>query len=95
METCLLNSRAGYDAGVTGCPLAQSGQARALVVSSARRSAIMPDVPTMGEAGYPDATFSVWQGVLAPAGTPAPILEKLQPEIAAVLSNGSLRSRLA
>jgi len=83
-----------YDAGVTAFPLAQSGQARALAVSSARRSTVMPDVPTIGEAGYPDATFSVWQGVLAPAGTPAPIVERLRAEIVAVLNEGSLRARL-
>jgi len=83
-----------YDAGVTGFPLATSGQARALAVSSAQRSAVMPDVPTVAEAGFPEATFSVWQGVLAPAGTPAPILEKLRQEIAAVLAEGSLRTRL-
>lgn len=83
-----------YDAGVTGFPLAQSGQVRALAVSSARRSAVMPEVPTIAEAGYPGATFSVWQGVLAPAGTPGPVLEKLRGEIVAVLSEGALRSRL-
>lgn len=83
-----------YDAGVTGFPLATSGQARALAVSSAQRSAVMPDVPTVAEAGFPEATFSVWQAVLAPARTPAPILEKLQQEIAAVLAEGPLRTRL-
>jgi tripartite-type tricarboxylate transporter receptor subunit TctC len=83
-----------YDAGVTGFPLATSGQARALAVSSAQRSAVMPDVPTVAEAGFPEATFSVWQGVLAPSGTPAPILERLQQEIAAVLAEGALRARL-
>ena len=76
-------------------PLAQSGQARALAVSSAQRSAVMPDVPTVAEAGFPEATFSVWQAVLAPAGTPAPILDRLQQEIAAILAEGSLRTRLA
>lgn len=83
-----------YDAGVTGFPLATSGQARALAVSSAQRSAVMPEVPTVAEAGFPEATFSVWQAVLAPSGTPAPILERLQQEIAAVLAEGSLRARL-
>jgi tripartite-type tricarboxylate transporter receptor subunit TctC len=83
-----------YDAGVTGFPLATSGQARALAVSSAQRSAVMPDVPTVAEAGFPEATFSVWQGVLAPSGTPAPILEKLREEIAAILTEGPLRTRL-
>ena len=83
-----------YDAGVTGFPLATSGQARALAVSSAQRSAVMPDVPTVAEAGFPAATFSVWQGVLAPSGTPASILEKVRQEIAAVLAEGALRARL-
>lgn len=83
-----------YDAGVTGFPLATSGQVRALAVSSAQRSPVMPDVPTIAEAGFPAATFSVWQGILAPSGTPEPILEKVQQEIVAILSEGSLRTRL-
>jgi tripartite-type tricarboxylate transporter receptor subunit TctC len=83
-----------YDAAPTAFPLATSGQARALAVSSAQRSAIMPDVPTVAEAGFPNATFSVWQGVLAPSGTPALVLEKVRQEIAAALAEGSLRARL-
>jgi tripartite-type tricarboxylate transporter receptor subunit TctC len=83
-----------YDAGITGFPLAQSGQARALAVSSAQRSPVMPDVPTVAEAGYPAATFSVWQAILAPSATPAPIIEKLQRELAAALGDGPLRTRL-
>jgi tripartite-type tricarboxylate transporter receptor subunit TctC len=54
----------------------------------------MPDVPTVAEAGFPEATFSVWQAILPPARTPAPILEKLQQEIAAILAEGALRTRL-
>ncbi|WP_338665312.1 tripartite tricarboxylate transporter substrate binding protein [Pararoseomonas sp. SCSIO 73927] len=83
-----------YDAGATAFPLATAGQARALAVSSAGRSAVMPDVPTVAEAGFPEATFSVWQGLLAPAGTPQPIVERLQVEVAAALAEGSLRARL-
>ncbi|RKK05869.1 tripartite tricarboxylate transporter substrate binding protein [Pseudoroseomonas wenyumeiae] len=83
-----------YDAGVTGFPLATAGQARALVVSSAQRSAVMPDVPTVAEAGYSAATFSVWQGIMAPAGTPASIVEKVREEVAAILAEGTLRQRL-
>lgn len=83
-----------YDAGVTGFPLATSGQARALAVSSATRSAVMPDVPTVAEAGFPEATFSVWQGLFAPAGTPAAVLERFHAEVAAVLADGPLRARL-
>lgn len=91
----LIAGRVGmlYDAGATAFPLATSGQARALVVSSAQRSTVMPDVPTVSEAGYPTATFSVWQGVLAPAGTPAAIVQKMRDEIAAVLAEPALRRR--
>jgi len=82
-----------YDAGATAFPLAQSGQARALVVSSAQRSAVMPDVPTVGEAGFPAATFSVWQGIMAPSGTPAAIIGRMRDELAAVLADAALRRR--
>ena len=61
-----------YDAGVTGFPLATSGQARALAVSSAQRSAVMPDVPTVAEAGFPEVEATAWFGVQAPARTPRP-----------------------
>jgi tripartite-type tricarboxylate transporter receptor subunit TctC len=83
-----------YDAGITAFPLATTGQARALAVSSARRSAVMPDVPTIGEDGFPTATFSVWQGVLAPRGTPQPIIDGMQQAIAGVLAEPALRRRL-
>ncbi len=84
-----------YDAGPSAFPVALSGQARALVVSGAARSPVMPDVPTVAEAGFPAATFSVWQVVLAPARTPMPILERMNREIAAVLAPGTaLHARL-
>ena len=83
-----------YDAGVTAFPLAQGGQARALVTSGPQRSPVMPELPTVGEAGFPDATFSVWQTILAPAGTPPAILAALHAAIAEVLAEGALRRRL-
>jgi len=83
-----------YDAGPSAFPVVQSGQARALVVSGPARSPVMPNLPTVAEAGFPAATFSVWQVVLAPARTPMPILERMNREIAAVLGNGPLPARL-
>lgn len=83
-----------YDAGPSAFPVALSGQARALAVSGPARSPVMPDVPSVAEAGFPAATFSVWQVVLAPARTPPAILERMNREIAAVLGDGPLRSRL-
>lgn len=83
-----------YDAGPSAFPVALSGQARALAVSGPARSPVMPDVPSVAEAGFPAATFSVWQAVLAPARTPPAILARMNREIAAALGDGPLRSRL-
>ncbi|WP_270935041.1 Bug family tripartite tricarboxylate transporter substrate binding protein [Falsiroseomonas oryzae] len=84
-----------YDAGLTGFALAQGGRARALAISGPQRSPVMPDVPTIAELGFPDATFMVWQVILAPAATPAPLMSRIQQEVAAVLAEPATRSRLA
>jgi tripartite-type tricarboxylate transporter receptor subunit TctC len=84
-----------YDAGLTGFGLAQGGRARALAVSGPQRSPVMPDVPTIGELGFPDATFMAWQVILAPASTPAPLMSRIQQEVAAVLAEPATRTRLA
>jgi tripartite-type tricarboxylate transporter receptor subunit TctC len=84
-----------YDAGITGFQLARGGQARALAVSSASRNATMPEVPTIGESGFPAATFSVWQTLMAPSGTPPEVLALLNREAAAVLSDAAVRTRMA
>lgn len=83
-----------YDAGLTGFALAQGGRARALAVSGAQRSPVMPEVPTMAELGFPAATFMVWQVILAPAATPAPLMARIQQEVAAVLAEPAARTRL-
>jgi tripartite-type tricarboxylate transporter receptor subunit TctC len=68
----------------------RAGKLRALAVTSETRSPEMPDLPTMAEAGVDGFVGSYWNGVLAPAGTPAPIIERLNAVI-----NGVLRSREA
>ncbi len=83
-----------YDAGATAFPLAQGGLARALAVSGPRRSAVMPDVPTIGEAGFPQASFMVWQALLAPRGTPPEVISAMHAALRAVLAEGRLRARL-
>ena len=84
-----------YDAGLTGFGLAQGGRARALAVSGPARSPVMPEVPTMAELGFPDATFMVWQAILAPATTPDPLMTRIQAEVAAVLAEPAARTRLS
>jgi tripartite-type tricarboxylate transporter receptor subunit TctC len=62
-------------------PHIQSGKIRALAVASNRRSSSLPDVPTMAEAGVADVVVDSWSGVLAPAATPKPIIDKLSAQI--------------
>jgi tripartite-type tricarboxylate transporter receptor subunit TctC len=66
-------------------PSIQSGHLRALATGGAKRSPIMPELPTIGEAGVPGYVASDWWGILAPAGTPAPIVDKLHGAIEEVL----------
>lgn len=61
----------------TVAPFIQSGQLKALAVSTLRRSALTPDLPTISESGLNGFDTSVWMGILAPAGTPKPIIDKL------------------
>jgi tripartite-type tricarboxylate transporter receptor subunit TctC len=76
-------------------PHIQAGKLTALAVTSPKRSADLPDVPTMVEAGYPDFLMTFWTGVVAPAGTPAPVIEKLNRAINAGLSSDEMKNSLA
>ena len=66
-------------------PFIQSGQLRALGTGGAKRSPVLPDVPTIAEAGVPGYVADNWWGIAAPAGTPAPIVEKLYKAVQAAL----------
>ena len=61
-------------------PLAEAGQIRALAVTSPKRTALAPNVPTMIESGIPGFEISTWYGLAAPAGTPRPIIDRLNIE---------------
>jgi tripartite-type tricarboxylate transporter receptor subunit TctC len=75
-------------------PLARSGKLRALAVTSAKRSPVAPELPTMAEAGVPNYELSVWFGMVAPAGTPSAIVEKLNREIVSLLNAQEMRSAM-
>lgn len=72
-----------FDSSVV--PHIKSGKLRALGVTSAKRSAALPDVPTIAEAGLPGYEATAWFGVLAPAGTPQDVIQRLNTELNAVL----------
>jgi tripartite-type tricarboxylate transporter receptor subunit TctC len=76
-------------------PVVKSGKLRALGVSTAKRNAALPDVPTVAEAGVPGFSFSGWYAVLAPAKTPRDITTVLNREIVALLQAPDVKERLA
>ena len=76
-------------------PYMKAGRLKALAITSAQRLAAVPDVPTVAEAGVPGFEATAWQGVVAPKGTPAAIVGKLQAEIAKILRLPDVGDRLA
>jgi len=76
-------------------PLARSGQARALAVTSARRTALLPEVPTLEEAGISGVDMWSWWGIVGPAGMPANVVNALNAEIGKMLSSPELSMFLA
>jgi tripartite-type tricarboxylate transporter receptor subunit TctC len=75
-------------------PLIKTGKVRALAVTGKQRLASLPDVPTFAEAGIPDFNVQSWYGLLAPAATPRPIIEKLSTTIQEILKSPDVRQRL-
>jgi tripartite-type tricarboxylate transporter receptor subunit TctC len=85
----------GFNALTPAVPQIKEGKLRALAVTSKTRSQILPDVPTMTEAGYPDIAGDSWVGVLVPAETPKEIVALLHREIAGIIALPDMKERLA
>jgi len=83
-----------FDNIATGIPHMKTGKLRALAVTTARRSSVAPDVPTMAESGLTGYELSSWQAVFAPAGTPPAIVDRLYTEIGRILRMPDVAKRL-
>jgi tripartite-type tricarboxylate transporter receptor subunit TctC len=83
----------GFTNVVNAAPLVKEGKLRAFAVSSRKRSVAAPDLPTMIEMGYPDFEAVPWFGLLAPAGTPQSIVEKVSQETVKVLAEPDVRKK--
>jgi tripartite-type tricarboxylate transporter receptor subunit TctC len=83
------------DAITTMAPVARAGRVRALGSSGRERSSVMPDVPTIAEAGVQGYETTIWLGLMAPAGTPQPVLERLNAEITKVVNRPDVRENWA
>lgn len=83
-----------FDNAPSAVPLAQSGKVRALAVTSATPLSVLPGVPPLDEAGLKGYESLSWTGVVAPAGTPQPVVDKLNKELNAILADESVRKKL-
>jgi tripartite-type tricarboxylate transporter receptor subunit TctC len=80
-----------FDAITTMAPLAQAGKVRAIATSGKTRSSITPDVPTLSEAGLPGYDAVIWLGVMAPTGTPKPIIDALNSDIERIANSPDVK----
>ncbi len=85
----------GFSSVGSATPHINSGRVQALALSGAKRHPALPDVPTFGEAGFKDFSMTYRFGVLAPAGTPAPIIKRMQENIATALNNKQVQDTFA
>ena len=83
-----------FDNTPSALPHVQAGRLRAIAITSATRSPLLPDVPTVAESGYPGFEVQSWFALAAPVGTPRPVIEKLNAELNKALANPALRKRL-
>ena len=81
-----------FDSIPTMAPMVKANMVRPIGTSGLSRSPILPDVPTIAEAGVPGFQFSQWNGFMAPKGTPAPIIDKLNRTITTILSRPDIKA---
>jgi len=84
-----------FTVGPAGLPQVKAGKIRGLAVSTAKRSSFAPDLPTVAESGLPGFNVFGWNGVLATAGTPRPVIEKLHTLFITAMKDASVRERMA
>jgi tripartite-type tricarboxylate transporter receptor subunit TctC len=84
-----------FDVIGTSLPLIKAGKVRAIAVGSSKRAAALPDVPTMVEAGFPQLTTGAWTAILAPRGTPAPIIARINAATNKAVTSDPMKATLA
>jgi tripartite-type tricarboxylate transporter receptor subunit TctC len=83
-----------FSSAVAMMPHAQAGRLRAIAMTGAKRSAAIPNIPTVAEAGVPDYESGSWYGILAPAGTPRDIIDLLNREVVTAVRAPDINDRL-
>ena len=83
-----------FETALVALPQIKAGKVKALAVTSAKRSAVLPEVPTMQEAGIAGFDVASWQALYAPAGTPPAIVNKLNAELAKIIAQPEMKARM-
>lgn len=78
----------------SAAPLIKAGMLRAIAISTTTRAPVLPDVPTMAESGLPDYSLDAWLAIVAPAGTPKPVIHNLNGKIKAVLAIKEVQDKI-
>jgi tripartite-type tricarboxylate transporter receptor subunit TctC len=86
--------QAGFVVPATAMALVQAGRLKALAVTSSVRSVVVPELPTVAEAGFPGFESSAWIGMVAPAKTPKPIIDRLSRELVAIVRSQEVREKM-
>ena len=89
------HTKVAFATTITVGPFIRSGRVRALGVGALTRSTVLPDIPTVAEAGVPGYEVANWMGIVAPAGTPADIVQKLHREISAIQASPEAQKQFA
>jgi len=84
-----------FETSLTVAPHIKSGKLRGLAVASPARIAILPEVPTLAEAGYPGILSENWYGLYAPAGTPKDVVARIYADLAKALADAEIKHKLA
>jgi len=96
VNTAILSGQvaAGFVVPATAMPLVESGRLTAIAVTTSVRSVVLPEYPTLAESGYPEVVSTAWQGVVAPARTPKPVIERLSRELVAIVHADDVRDKM-
>ncbi|WP_370552776.1 Bug family tripartite tricarboxylate transporter substrate binding protein [Cupriavidus basilensis] len=86
--------QAGFMVPAIAMPLVSAGKLRVLAVTTSGRTSLLPAVPTVAESGYPGFEAISWQAVMAPAGTPAPVIDRLYRELVAIIGSEDVRAKM-
>jgi len=86
--------QAGFMVPAIAMPMVNAGKLRLLAVTTSGRTGLLPSVPTVAEAGYPGFEAISWQAILAPAGTPAPIIDRLYRELVKIIGSEDVRDKM-